>query len=55
MKVKVKAKPKHICRLTDSLCVKDEIVEVELNGMVRRRLRDGSLIKIDENKKVTKG
>lgn len=42
--IKVKAQSGQVCRLSDSLCVKDEPVDVELTIMVRRRLRDGSLI-----------
>jgi hypothetical protein len=50
MKITVQAKPAHTCRLTESLCVKDTPVQVELNSTVRRRLRDGSLIKVDDSK-----
>lgn len=50
MKVTVQAKPAHTCRLTESLCVTDKPVQVELTTVVRRRLRDGSLVKVDESK-----
>lgn len=51
MKVTVQAKPAHTCRLTESLCVTDKPMQVELTTVVRRRLRDGSLIKVDESQK----
>lgn len=50
MKVTVKTKPGQVCRLTESLCVGESPAHVELTSMVRRRLRDGSLIKVDESK-----
>lgn len=46
--IKVKAQPGQVCRLTGSLCVKDKPVDVELSVMVRRRLRDGSLIECNK-------
>ena len=54
MKVKVKAKSGQVCRLTESLCVTDKPVEVELTPMVRRRLRDGSLGKVEPKEKPPK-
>ncbi len=45
----VKAQPGHECRLSDSLCIKDKSTEVESTATVRRRLRDGSLIRCNTN------
>jgi hypothetical protein len=44
MKIKVKAQPGQTCRLSDAVCVTETVVEIELTTVVRRRLRDGSLI-----------
>jgi hypothetical protein len=44
MKIKVKAQPGKVCRLSDLLCVSDKETEVTNTTFVRRRIRDGSLI-----------
>jgi len=44
MQIKVKAKTEQFCRLSDELRITDKEASVELTTMVRRRLRDGSLI-----------
>lgn len=44
MKVKVKAQPRQVCRLSDAVCITDKPTEIHKTTMVRRRLADGSLI-----------
>ncbi|WP_432473335.1 hypothetical protein [Amphritea sp. HPY] len=44
MKIKVKAQPGQVCRLSDSVCVTEKEKSVELTTTVRRRIKDGSLI-----------
>jgi len=44
MKIKVKAQPGQVCRLSESVCVTEKPMEVEKTTTVLRRIKDGSLI-----------
>lgn len=51
MKIKVKAQPGQVCRLSESVCVTEKEQAVELTTDVRRRIKDGSLIDCSKPKK----